>query len=51
MSIFESITTHKATLFQNHDNTKLKALTVNDNISFDKSRKYKCLPFKKKLQL
>jgi len=47
MGIFVSIAAHKATLFQTHDNTKLNALTVNDNISFDKSRKYKCIPFKK----
>jgi len=46
-SIFESTAAHKATMFQTRDNTKLNALTVNANISFDKSRKYKPLPFQK----
>jgi len=47
MIIFESITAHKATLFQTRDNIKWNALTVNANISFDKSRKYERLPLKK----
>jgi len=47
-SIFESIAAHKATMFQTRDNTKLNALTVNANISFDKSRKHKPPTFKKK---